>query len=50
MSLPPKIDVHAHFVPPCWRQALIENGLEKADGMPGIPVRKALGVSFAPDF
>ena len=33
-----KIDVHAHFVPPCWRDALLAHGLEHPDGMPAIPV------------
>ncbi|KAH8697938.1 aminocarboxymuconate-semialdehyde decarboxylase [Talaromyces proteolyticus] len=32
-----KIDVHAHFVPPCWRDALLVNGFEHPDGMPAIP-------------
>ncbi|RAO74350.1 uncharacterized protein BHQ10_010362 [Talaromyces amestolkiae] len=32
-----KIDVHAHFVPPCWQDALRANGLEHPDGMPAIP-------------
>ncbi|KAL2787486.1 hypothetical protein BJX66DRAFT_353308 [Aspergillus keveii] len=33
----PKVDVHAHFVPPCWRDALLAHGLEQPDGMPAIP-------------
>ncbi|CEN59980.1 hypothetical protein ASPCAL02421 [Aspergillus calidoustus] len=32
-----KVDVHAHFVPPCWRDALVAHGLERPDGMPAIP-------------
>ncbi|KAL2841854.1 hypothetical protein BJY01DRAFT_236216 [Aspergillus pseudoustus] len=37
MALHAKIDVHAHFVPPCWRDALLAHGLEHPDGMPAIP-------------
>ena len=32
-----KIDVHAHFVPDFYRQALLDNGITNPDGMPGIP-------------
>ena len=32
-----KIDVHAHFVPEVYRQALLDNGITNPDGMPGIP-------------
>ena len=31
------VDTHAHFVPPIYRQVLLETGNEHADGMPGIP-------------
>lgn len=33
-----RIDVHAHFVPPFWREASIEHGHGQPDGMPSIPV------------
>jgi len=33
-----KIDVHAHFLPDFYRQALVETGHSKPDGMPAIPV------------
>lgn len=36
-SLPPRIDVHSHFLPPFYSDALIEAGQSKPDGMPGIP-------------
>lgn len=36
-SLPRRIDVHSHFLPPDYHNALMENGHEKVDGMPGIP-------------
>ena len=32
-----KIDVHAHFIPPSYRDALLANGHTNPDGMPGIP-------------
>lgn len=32
-----KIDVHAHFISPAYRQALADNGYIHIDGMPGIP-------------
>lgn len=32
-----KIDVHAHFVPDFYREALLDNGITNPDGMPGIP-------------
>ncbi|KAF2246294.1 amidohydrolase 2 [Trematosphaeria pertusa] len=35
--LPPSIDVHSHFLPPFYHDALMENGHEKVDGMPEIP-------------
>ncbi|PSN75320.1 amidohydrolase 2 [Corynespora cassiicola Philippines] len=35
--LPPRIDVHSHFLPPDYHTALVENGHEKVDGMPAIP-------------
>lgn len=37
MTLPPRIDVHSHFLPPFYHDALLANGHEKVDGMPGIP-------------
>ncbi|KAH4906568.1 hypothetical protein HBI80_082030 [Parastagonospora nodorum] len=36
-TLPRRIDVHSHFLPPFYRTALAENGHEKPDGMPAIP-------------
>ncbi|ORY04354.1 hypothetical protein BCR34DRAFT_604867 [Clohesyomyces aquaticus] len=36
-SLPRRIDVHSHFLPPDYRTALLNNGHEKVDGMPAIP-------------
>ncbi|KAF2702861.1 hypothetical protein K504DRAFT_393654 [Pleomassaria siparia CBS 279.74] len=35
--LPPRIDVHSHFLPPDYSQALASNGHSKPDGMPAIP-------------
>ena len=32
-----KIDVHTHFVPDFYREALLEKGIDHPDGMPGIP-------------
>lgn len=34
----PKIDVHAHYVPADYRQALIDNGQSRPDGFPVLPV------------
>lgn len=36
-TLPRRIDVHSHFLPPDYSTALANNGHEKLDGMPGIP-------------
>jgi predicted TIM-barrel fold metal-dependent hydrolase len=36
-SLPRRIDVHSHFLPPFYRTALAENGHLHPDGMPAIP-------------
>lgn len=36
-QLPSRIDVHSHFLPPDYRQALLDNGHEKVDGMPAVP-------------
>ena len=33
----PKIDVHAHYVPADYRQALIDNGQSQPDGFPALP-------------
>ncbi|KAF2798856.1 hypothetical protein K505DRAFT_321576 [Melanomma pulvis-pyrius CBS 109.77] len=35
--LPPRVDVHSHFLPPIYSQALSETGHSKPDGMPAIP-------------
>lgn len=32
-----KIDIHSHFLPDFYRQALLDNGHEHPDGMPGPP-------------
>ena len=32
-----KIDVHAHFISPTYRKALLKHGYATPDGMPGIP-------------
>ena len=32
-----KVDVHAHFLPPFYRDALLNHGYAQPDGMPGIP-------------
>ncbi|KAL1653292.1 hypothetical protein SLS61_004169 [Didymella pomorum] len=37
MPLPPRIDVHSHFLPPFYRTALSTNGHSNPDGMPAIP-------------
>ena len=37
MALPTRIDVHSHYLPPFYRDALLANGHEKVDGMPAIP-------------
>lgn len=31
------IDVHAHYLPPRYREALLAAGIEHPDGMPAIP-------------
>jgi predicted TIM-barrel fold metal-dependent hydrolase len=36
-QLPPRIDVHSHFLPPEYREELRKNGHSKPDGMPAIP-------------
>ncbi|KAF2279938.1 amidohydrolase 2 [Westerdykella ornata] len=35
--LPPRIDVHSHFIPQFYDEALRSTGHQKPDGMPGIP-------------
>ncbi|KAF2626352.1 amidohydrolase 2 [Macroventuria anomochaeta] len=37
MTLPKRIDVHSHFLPPFYRSALAGNGHSHPDGMPAIP-------------
>ena len=32
-----KIDMHAHVIPPAWREACLANSHAKPDGMPEIP-------------
>ena len=36
-NLPPRIDVHSHFLPPDYSAALAQKGHSKPDGMPEIP-------------
>src|SRR5215218_4393731 len=36
-ELPPKVDVHAHFLPADYREALLANGHERPDGFPILP-------------
>jgi len=36
-KLTPAIDFHVHFVPQAYRDALAAAGIERPDGMPGIP-------------
>jgi hypothetical protein len=42
MSFEERIDTHAHFVPPFYREACEETGHGKPDGMPAIPVTPTL--------
>ena len=51
-----RVDVHAHFIPPFYRDALIRAGQSRPDGMPAIPAwsteealkaMDALGIEFA---
>jgi predicted TIM-barrel fold metal-dependent hydrolase len=37
MTTPTRIDTHAHFLPNFYRDALVEGGITKPDGMPAIP-------------
>jgi predicted TIM-barrel fold metal-dependent hydrolase len=37
MTLHSRIDVHSHFLPPFYREALANNGHSHPDGMPAIP-------------
>jgi predicted TIM-barrel fold metal-dependent hydrolase len=37
MSLSPAVDVHAHFLPRSYRQALDEAGITQPDGFPHVP-------------
>lgn len=36
-SMPHKIDVHSHYLPPAYRKACQENGHANPDGMPHLP-------------
>jgi hypothetical protein len=36
-TLPSRIDVHSHFLPPFYHDALVQTGNSKPDGMPAIP-------------
>ncbi len=33
----PLVDVHAHFLPPVYREALATRGIDRPDGMPAVP-------------
>jgi predicted TIM-barrel fold metal-dependent hydrolase len=35
--MPPRIDVHSHYLPPFYRQACLESGHANPDGMPYLP-------------
>ncbi|KAF2685052.1 amidohydrolase 2 [Lentithecium fluviatile CBS 122367] len=35
--LPPRIDIHSHFLPPFYHDALVQTGHSHPDGMPTIP-------------
>ncbi|OCK79532.1 amidohydrolase 2 [Lepidopterella palustris CBS 459.81] len=37
VQLPPRIDVHSHFLPPEYHDELARNGHQNPDGMPAIP-------------
>jgi hypothetical protein len=34
---PPAVDVHAHFLPPSYREALKRAGIQHPDGFPVVP-------------
>lgn len=36
-SMPPRIDVHSHYLPPFYQEACRENGHANPDGMPYLP-------------
>ncbi|KAF2816563.1 amidohydrolase 2 [Mytilinidion resinicola] len=42
-QLPPRIDVHSHFLPPEYCDELRKNGHSKPDGMPAIPTWSLAG-------
>lgn len=42
-----RIDVHCHAVPPGYRQYALDNGHEKPDGMPALPVSQLLVPGFS---
>lgn len=37
-----RIDVHAHAVPPKYRQYMLDSGFDQPDGIASIPVGKQL--------
>lgn len=39
-----RVDSHAHFLPPSYRQACLEAGHDKPDGMPALPVSSGLSL------
>ena len=41
MSVPRAVDVHAHYLPECYRTALLDNGHGQPDGFPHIPAWSA---------
>ncbi|KAK9896745.1 aminocarboxymuconate-semialdehyde decarboxylase [Cystobasidium minutum MCA 4210] len=36
-NIPPRIDMHSHFIPPAYKTALEQTGHSRPDGMPAIP-------------
>jgi hypothetical protein len=38
MAFEQRIDAHAHFLPPFYRQACIDANFTQPDGMPKLPV------------
>lgn len=38
VTVPARVDVHSHFIPPAYKKALEETGHKNPDGMPAIPV------------
>lgn len=45
MPFEERIDVHAHFLPPFYREACEKTGHGNPDGMPAVPVRLAININ-----